>query len=318
MLELAGPLFAAFLYSLSTLFTRRALQGGMPVSAQLAAQNYFSVGIVGVTAYVASGGVLVENWSWPLVGACFFLAGQLLVVLALRVGDSSIQTPIMGLKVLFVSAVVAVGFGETVSLETWVAAALAAGAVFLIGYRPERKGSYQSAPVLAAVGATMVFAGSDSILAEVSGELGRASFLASLLLVLAVLTLPILALALRDTAAAAMRPPAAAPGPLRRGVPRPGAGRGMQRLQPGAVRDLVIGSTFMALQFGLFASVLMVYSHAPSANVLFNTRGLWSVVFLWVLNRAGHGHHMEHASGGLIARRFVGAALLVAAVAFAV
>ena len=304
MLELAGPLFAAFLYSLSTLFTRRALQGGMPVSAQLAAQNYFSVGIVGVTAYVASGGVLVENWSWPLVGACFFLTGQLLVVLALRVGDSSIQTPIMGLKVLFVSAVVAVGFGETVSLETWVAAALAAGAVFLIGYRPERKGSYQSAPVLAAVGATMVFAGSDSILAEVSGELGRASFLASLLLVLAVLSLPILAMGVRDTAAAAMRPLA--------------AGRGMQRLQPGAVRDLVIGSTFMAVQFGLFASVLMVYSHAPSANVLFNTRGLWSVVFLWVLNRAGHGHHMEHASGGLIARRFVGAALLVAAVAFAV
>jgi hypothetical protein len=204
-----------------------------------------------------------------------------------------------------------------VSLETWVAAALAAGAVFLIGYRPERKGSYQSAPVLAAVGATMVFAGSDSILAEVSGQLGRASFLASLLLVLAVLSLPILALALRDTAAA-MRPPAAAPGPLRRRAPRPGAGRGMQRLQPGAVRDLVIGSTFMAVQFGLFASVLMVYSHAPSANVLFNTRGLWSVVFLWILNRAGHGHHMEHASSGLIARRFVGAALLVAAVAFAV
>jgi uncharacterized membrane protein len=304
MLPVLVPLLAAVIYAAATFFVRSALRRGINVAFQYGVTNVVMAVVVGGGAFVLAGGRLILDSPWPFVTAVLFLVGQLLIVAALRTGDSSIQTPLMGLKVLFVPVVVALGFGEAVELQIWAAAALSTVAVFLIGFRRDQGGAFHALPVLATVASTIFFAGSDVIIAELSGELGNAEFMASLLMTVGLLSVPIGIVGgiaqRRGGGLAGGRAPRPAP-PSRT-----------------AVRALLLGSLFMALQFAMFATVLSVFSEAPRSNVLYSTRGLWSVALLFVLNRAGHGHHMEHAPQAVIVRRFVGAALLVVAVLFAV
>jgi len=310
MLAVIVPLVAAVVYAAATFFIRSALQRGVNVALQYGVTNVVMAVVVGGGAFALAGGGLVLDSAWPFVAAVLFLVGQLLIVAALRTGDSSIQTPLMGLKVLFVPMVVALGFGQTVDPRIWAAAGLSTVAVFLIGFRRDSSGSFHAVPVLATAASTVLFAGSDVIVAEISGQLGNAAFIASLLFGVGLLSIPIGvvgAAAQRRAGSAAARVPAV-----------PSAVSAGLRISPAALRALLLGSLFMALQFAMFAAVLSVFSEAPRSNVLYSTRGLWSVGLLLVLNRAGHGHHMEHAPAGVILRRFVGAALLVVAVLFAV
>jgi drug/metabolite transporter (DMT)-like permease len=295
MLEIAGPLIAALIYTITSFLIRRALRGGINIALQFAVTNIFTVLIVGVAALFLSEGKLVLNSWWPAVTIVLFLSGQLLVMTALRLGDSSIQTPLMGVKVLFAPIVVAIGFTDVVPREIWIAAVLATVAVFLIGFRRDTARAFQALPVAATIGSAVIFATSDTIIAEMSGPLGNAAFLATLLLGVGILSVPVGVGGLIAQ--------------LRAGASRPGGP---------AVRALIGGSVLMGVQFALFVTALSLFSNSPRTNVLYSTRGLWSVALLYLLNRAGQGHHMEQAPMGVIARRFVGAALLVAAVVVAV
>ncbi len=306
MLEIGGPLLAGLLYTFASFYIRRALRGGINMALQFSVTNLASALVVGGVALVLSGGTLVFHSFWPFLNAAFFLIGQILVILALRTGDSSIQTPLMGMKVLFVPAIVALVFAEPVPPQIWIAAVLATAAVFLIGFRRGDAKSFDLLPILATIGSTLFFAASDSVIAEMSGPLGNAAFLASLLILVALFSVPVgiggLVVQVRQA----------------RGVGAAGrAGRAAQdRPVPGGeeVRSLLLGSLFMAVQFALFVSVLSLFSEAPQANILYATRGLWSIALLFVLNRLGQGHHMEHAGTGTIVQRFVGAGLLFVAV----
>ena len=71
-------------------------------------------------------------WIWPLIGGVGFFLGQVFTVLAVRVGDVSVQTPLMGIKVLFVAAFSFMLDPAPIPIEAWLAAGLAAVVVFLI------------------------------------------------------------------------------------------------------------------------------------------------------------------------------------------
>ncbi|MFP4483986.1 MAG: hypothetical protein ACLFO1_03955 [Spirochaetaceae bacterium] len=331
MLEIGGPLLAGLLYTFASFYIRRALRGGINMALQFSVTNLASAVVVGGPALVLSGGSLVLHSFWPFLNAGFFIIGQILVILALRTGDSSIQTPIMGMKVLFVPAIVALAFAEPVPPDIWIAAVLATAAVFLIGFRRNEAQSFDIAPILATLGSTLFFAASDSVIAEMSGELGNAAFLASLLILVAAFSVPVgiggllvqllqarLVRSVGEAQGAAG--PAGAADPADPADPAGAAavpGRPLPgRPVPGGAeaRALLWGSLFMAVQFALFVSVLSLFSEAPQANILYATRGLWSIGLLFLLNRLGQGHHMEHARTGTIVQRFVGAALLFVAV----
>ena len=76
---------------------------------------------------------------------------------------------------------------------------------------------------------------------------------------------------------------------------------------------LIAGSLCLAFQGLMFVSALAVYGQATEANVLYSSRGLWSVVGVWLV---GHwfGNRERHLGPRILTARLVGAALLTAAV----
>jgi drug/metabolite transporter (DMT)-like permease len=80
---------------------------------------------------------------------------------------------------------------------------------------------------------------------------------------------------------------------------------------------LLPGGLLMALQAMVFVYGLSRFGQATALNVLYNTRGLWSVLIVWV---AGGWFDSEEAQVGHrgMATRLVGSLLLVAAVVLVV
>jgi hypothetical protein len=88
-------------------------------------------------------------------------------------------------------------------------------------------------------------------------------------------------------------------------VPR--AGRG----------PLLLGSFFLGLQALLLVRTLGVYPDTTRINIVYNTRGLWSVLAVWLV---GHwwGNTERHAGRAVLGWRFAGAGLMLGAIVIAV
>ena len=72
------------------------------------------------------------------------------------------------------------------------------------------------------------------------------------------------------------------------------------------------GAACFALQGLMFVSSIAIYRQATVANVLYSSRGLWSVVAVWGI---GHwfANREQHHGARILVWRFVGAILLMAA-----
>ena len=68
-----------------------------------------------------------------------------------------------------------------------------------------------------------------------------------------------------------------------------------------------------AVQGLMFISSVSLYRQVTSANILYSSRGLWSVVAVWAI---GHwfSNREQHLGARVLAWRFVGAILLMAAI----
>jgi hypothetical protein len=103
--------------------------------------------------------------------------------------------------------------------------------------------------------------------------------------------------------------------PLRRfDVRRPGPSvRRAGPLDPPYTPLLFDGATCFAVQGVMFISSVSIYRQVTAANVLYSSRGLWSVVAVWAI-----GHWFENREQHLGARvlvwRFIGAILLMSAI----
>lgn len=76
---------------------------------------------------------------------------------------------------------------------------------------------------------------------------------------------------------------------------------------------LVAGAVGFASQGLMFMSAVSIYRQVTSANVLYSSRGLWSVVGVWAI---GHWftNREQHLGARVLVWRFVGAVLLMAAI----
>ena len=89
--------------------------------------------------------------------------------------------------------------------------------------------------------------------------------------------------------------------------------RSEPRLARRARRALAGGAAFIALQALLLVSTLAMFGDATAVNVIYSTRGLWSVLVVWWL---GHWFgNRERANGAAAFRaRLLGAGCRCAAV----
>jgi hypothetical protein len=82
-------------------------------------------------------------------------------------------------------------------------------------------------------------------------------------------------------------------------------------------RPLLLGSVLIGVQALLLTRTLGLYPDTTRINVVYNSRGLWSVAAVWLV---GHwwGNTERHAGRAVLLWRLAGAALLLGAIVVAV
>jgi len=87
----------------------------------------------------------------------------------------------------------------------------------------------------------------------------------------------------------------------------------LREIEWAAWRWLIPGALLMALNNVGFSAALGHWGDATAANIVYSSRGLWSVVLVWAV---GHwfGNQERHAGGSAMTARLVGASLMVVAI----
>lgn len=225
-----------------------------------------------------------DLWWQPPAAATLFFSGQVFSLLALNTGDVSVATPVLGIKILLVALLVTVLIGDPIGARLWIAAGLSTVAIALLnidrGHPHSRVGR---TIVLAALGAAS-YACFDVLIQKWSPAWGTGRILPIVMVCGAVYSMPLRRFDSTTTRASrAYRP------------------------------WLLAGAPLFAVQGLMFIMSISIWRQATSANVLYSSRGLWSVVAVW-----GIGHWFEnreqHLGARVLAWRFVGAILLMAAI----
>ncbi|HYE17342.1 MAG TPA: DMT family transporter [Tepidisphaeraceae bacterium] len=292
-IHLLFPLASSLLYVAAALSLRRAAQAKVGVW-----RSTFVMNVIAALCFLpllagTPGPGPTPVWQAAIVGV-LFVGGQALTMIALNKGDVSVATPVMGTKVIFVAVFVTLLVGDPLPVDYWVSAAASAAGIALLSIGP--RGANRPAghrhvglTIAASLGAAACYALFDVLVRMYSPAWGIARFLPAVMLASAVLSLafwPIFEGRLRE-------------------IPKPGAG------------PLLLGSLFLGLQALLLVRTLGLYPDTTRINVVYNSRGLWSVIAVWLV---GHwwGNTERHAGHGVMLRRIIGAALLLGAIVIAV
>tara|TARA_B110000093_G_scaffold32562_1_gene33299 strand:- start:50331 stop:51212 length:882 start_codon:yes stop_codon:yes gene_type:complete len=240
---------AALGYAIAAICSKRALGHGAGVLRVSFIMNWAFVPVFGCLLFSNVSEVPYSLLQYPVLAGGLFFLGQLFTFAAIRFGDVSLQTPVMGTKAVFV-VIIAVLLGtEVVSLPMATAAVVAMLGVALLcfsGDGAERVGRTLGLALLS----SFFFACSDTMVGYHAGAFGVPMFL-----FLAILTNALLSLALIPF----FRDP-------------------LQQMPAPAWPWITLACLIMAGQALLLNYSLGRYQNVAAINVIYSTRGLWSVV----------------------------------------
>jgi drug/metabolite transporter (DMT)-like permease len=280
------PLACAVMYVIGALAVKRATAFGVGVWRTSFVSN-LALAVLFVPVWFRYGGD-VHAWTdyWqPATTAVFFFLGQALTFLALRTGDVSVTTPVMGTKVILValfSSLLRVG---EVPLRWWIGAALSTAAIALLHLGGESKHRHVGRTVLFAFASAVSFSFGDVLLQKWVPAWGAGNYFPPMFLLVGLLScafVPFFKAPLKDLPAAAWR------------WVGPGAG-------------------LLAVNNAVFVLAIVLAGCATVANIIYSVRGLFSVVIVWAI---GHWftNDEQHLAPGVLRMRFIGATLMVAAI----
>jgi len=280
------PGLSAVIYALAAMVMKRALTEGFGVIRFTFICNLVLALFFLLPALFSEGGWSWVGWEWATLCGVFFFLGQLTTAFALRYGDVSIQSPLMGSKVVFVALFSAVLGFELVESMWWAAAFMTTMAVFLLGYSNRGKGGKTWISVGFALASAGSFAVSDVFIMGKAESYGVIQFLAMEMVVLLVLSLGLIPFFRREVSS----------------------------ITRTAWRFGLIASGLMAVQAIILNMALGVYQHATPFNVIYSTRGLWSILLVLWIGRQMGTDELGGVHRRLIVRRLLGAMILFVAV----
>ena len=289
-LHLLFPFASSLLYVAGALSLKRASEHGAGVWRSTFAMN--------LAAAVCFSALLVEPagpgpkplWQ-PAVIAALFIAGQASTMVALSRDDVSVATPVVGTKVVFVALFVTLIAGERRIADYWLSAAMSAVGISLLNVGSAGRHGHRrlALTVGASLLAAACYALFDVLVRKWAPAWGVGRLLPAIMGWAALMSL-------------GLRP--AFEGPLT-DVPRTARG------------PMLLGAACMGLQAILLVRTLGVHPDTTRINVVYNSRGLWSVLAVWLV---GHwwGNTERHAGRAVLAWRLAGAVLLLGAIVVAV
>src|SRR5688572_21412546 len=279
-------LIAAVFYAAGALLVKRAAELGVG-----AWRTTFVANLIGTLLYLpllALGGVWRgELWWQPVIVAGCYVAGQVLTFLSFDYGDVSVATPVLGLKILLVAALVAVWGGEALRWQLWAAAVLAVAGIVMLNQRNvDSRHHHVGRTVVTAGGAAACFAMLDVLVQRWSPLWGLGRFLPLVVAIATVFSLGF--------------------------IPRFRAP--LSAIPWTTWRWLLGGTVIIGIQSTIFVSLVAAKGHAASINVVYSSRGLWSVVLVWWIGHWFQSRERTH-DRGVLRWRLAGATTMIAAIA---
>src|SRR5262245_60749239 len=284
-LVLIFPLASALLYVIGALLLRRAADFGVGFWRTTFVANMICASVFMSLLYF--GGTFHLRLLWqPAIVAGLFMLGSVLNFISLDRGDVSLATPVLGINIVRVAGFAAAITGEWGKPSLWLAAALSTAAVGLLNWTRAAHHHHVTLTILAAGGSAASFALFDVLVQQWAAPWGIGRFPPTVLAFVALFscgTVPMF------------------PGPLSK-IPGP------------AWIWLFGGSVVLAAQAVIFVSSVAYFRNATAANIVYSSRGLWSVALVWLI---GHWFgNRERQLGGMILRwRLIGAAMMLVAIA---
>ncbi len=284
------PFIAASLYAFGALGLKRSSDFGVGLWRTTFVANLIVAALFSLLWLF--GGPPVEKellWQPGVIAMCLFV-GQLSQFLALEKGDVSVAVPVFGLKVILVAFLTPILIGETVGVKLWIAAFLSVlGITFL--NRKDAGRPPRNLPITLIAGGigSVAFAVFDVLVQKWGPAWGAGRLLPCIFWINALLSFGLI---FRFSA------------PLS-AVPRK------------AWPWLLGGSALFGIQSITFVSTLAIFGKATTANIVYASRGLLSIVLIWVI---GHWFkNVEQHLGPAVMRwRMAGALMMMSAIVLVV
>lgn len=281
------PLACAFTYVMAALAFKRAAELGVGVWRTTFVANWTAF-LAFLPLWFAAGRPVAEPalyWQ-PALAAAFFLFGQSSLFLALKHGDVTVTTPVMGSKVIMVALfTVMLGVGE-IPLRWWIGAGLSAAAVLLLhlGRGAGATRSIGRTVLLAWLSASSYGLG-DVCIQKWAPGWGASAFAPAMFGWVAVYSLVLI-------------PVFSAP---------------LRAMSGQAWRWVGLGSALMAVNNAGIVLAIGIWGGATAVNIVYSARGLVSVVVVWAI---GHWFQSreQHHDPAVLRNRLIGAALMLAAI----
>ncbi len=275
-------MLAAFLYALGALLLKSTGTQGVDVWRITFVSNIAtSVALACLWGFGGRIPSLPHLWQ-PAVVALLFIGGQIAATVALTRGDVSVATPMLGVKILMVAFFTWLLLREPLPARVWLSAGLATVAVAFLGISRDRAGMHRA---VFTAGCTLIaaacYACFDVLVQRWSPAWGVGRFPPLVGIFAAVYSLML--------------------------VPR--FPQPLRSLPAAAWPYLSAGSALIGLQGLLIISTIAHWGCAAAANVVYSSRGLWSVLLVMAL---GHWLAREERALGraLLMFRLLGALLL--------
>jgi len=196
---------------------------------------------------------------WALLAGLLFFVGQIGTFRSLQSGDVSIATPALAAKVVFVALLSLPIPGSRPDPDLWLAVVLTMAGMILLQRGPVRRASRPLATLAWALLAGLSFAAADIVVQTGAPAAGFTLFMPVMFGTVAALALPLLW-----------------PHVLR--SPRPVRDRS-------AWRWMATGVVLLGLQAMGMGTAIGLFGDATGANVVYGSRGLWSLLFLALIAR---------------------------------
>lgn len=282
---LLQPLVWSLGFALGSVMLKRALDGGAG-PLRIAFLSNVAMGLMFIPGWwLVPAGLTWELLRWPLFASGLYFFGQVFTFMAMRVGDVSVIAPTFGIKVVFVAVfTVLLGAGPMPG-AWWLASALSAVAVFLLGLSHWQDRARLVRTVLLAALAAALYARCDLVFQMHAREMDPMGFVA-IMMTAVILESFLLVPFFRS--------------PLR-------------AISKEAWPWAFWGSIVIAAQSAGMAWTLGHYGEAARVNIVYSTRGLWSILLVWLAG-SWFGNKESKAGVGVMTRRLVGSLLLLVAV----
>ncbi len=283
------PFFCAVVAAFATMLLKRAMDGGVGLTRLLFVSNWVTFLLLLPLWVLGEGPFPWERIYWPVITSIVAMGGLVFTFLSLRIGEVSVVTPMAGIKVLFVALFSFFLVSEKVRGSWWTGAALTVIAIYLLGGSGvvfRRKNAYA---ILAAFAGAACFGLGDVLIQRWSADFGFFRYI-------------VISSGLIAVESFALMPFFHAP---------------LRAVPSKSWRWLITGTVFLSLQWLALAYCFSVYGKATAINIIYGSRGLWSVLLVWMIGPL-LGNTEKNVGRNIMLRRLAGAVLLCLAIALVI